>query len=99
MAARQGWTHEQTVDALIRKSGYLGPPTPSLRSALLVTRYQVGELWPVVSPVARLTRDADAKLRVSHCSTSVLQSLARPLHVRSPQTCPCACNAAYYDGR
>ena len=29
------------MDSLIRKSGYLGPPTPSLRSSLLITRYQV----------------------------------------------------------
>ena len=37
----QGWTHQQTVDALVRKSGYLGSPTPLLRSSLVVTRYQV----------------------------------------------------------
>ena len=30
------------MDALIRKSGYMGPPTPALRSSILVTRYQVG---------------------------------------------------------
>jgi hypothetical protein len=37
----QGWTHAQTLEALIRKSGYLSLPTPALLGSLLVTRYQV----------------------------------------------------------
>ena len=40
VAAQEGWDRQQTIDALIRKSGYLGTVTPELRARLSITRYR-----------------------------------------------------------
>ncbi|CAM6087633.1 unnamed protein product [Calypogeia fissa] len=40
VAAQEGWTKHETVDSLIRKSGYSGPITESIRRKLRITRYQ-----------------------------------------------------------
>jgi AMME syndrome candidate gene 1 protein len=40
VAPHEGWTRQQTIDALIRKAGYGGAPSAALRASLSVTRYQ-----------------------------------------------------------
>jgi len=35
-----GWTHAETIDSLMRKAGYQGTITESLRKKIKVTRYQ-----------------------------------------------------------
>jgi uncharacterized protein (TIGR00296 family) len=40
VAAQEGWTKHETVDSLIRKSGYNGPITESIRRKLRITKYQ-----------------------------------------------------------
>ena len=40
VAAHEGWTHLETIDSLMRKAGYNGTITDSLRKKLRVTRYQ-----------------------------------------------------------
>mmetsp|Transcript_5186 Transcript_5186/g.11923 ORF Transcript_5186/g.11923 Transcript_5186/m.11923 type:complete len:216 (-) Transcript_5186:342-989(-) len=40
VAAEQGWNHLETMDSLIRKSGYEGHVTERLRQALKITRFQ-----------------------------------------------------------
>jgi hypothetical protein len=35
-----GWTKTETIDSLMRKSGYMGPITESLRKRVRITRYQ-----------------------------------------------------------
>ena len=36
----QGWSKAETIDSLVRKSGYSGQITDSLRSKIKLTRYQ-----------------------------------------------------------
>lgn len=40
VAAQEGWTKVETVDSLMRKSGYMGPITEALRKRVRITRYQ-----------------------------------------------------------
>lgn len=40
IAEAEGWDAKATVDALISKAGYRGRPTPAIREALQVIRYQ-----------------------------------------------------------
>ncbi|XP_068660194.1 uncharacterized protein At2g38710-like [Aristolochia californica] len=40
VAAHEGWTKTETIDSLMRKAGYNGPITESLRKRVRVTRYQ-----------------------------------------------------------
>uniref|UniRef100_A0A0C9S2N1 TSA: Wollemia nobilis Ref_Wollemi_Transcript_18842_1296 transcribed RNA sequence n=1 Tax=Wollemia nobilis TaxID=56998 RepID=A0A0C9S2N1_9CONI len=40
VAAQEGWTKIETIDSLMRKSGYNGPITESLRKRVHITRYQ-----------------------------------------------------------
>lgn len=40
VAAQEGWTKLETVDSLVRKAGYLGPITESMRRRFHITRYQ-----------------------------------------------------------
>ncbi|KAL5226081.1 hypothetical protein ABZP36_012720 [Zizania latifolia] len=40
VAAHEGWTHLETIDSLMRKAGYDGTITESLRKKIQVTRYQ-----------------------------------------------------------
>lgn len=40
VAAHENWNRQQTIDALIRKSGYSGSVTPEMRARLRVTRYR-----------------------------------------------------------
>lgn len=40
VASEQGWTQAETIVELVAKSGYVGPVTPQLRSAIKLTRYQ-----------------------------------------------------------
>ncbi|KAJ7284220.1 hypothetical protein O6H91_01G086900 [Diphasiastrum complanatum] len=40
VAAQEGWTKVETVDSLVRKAGYVGPITESLRRKFRITRYQ-----------------------------------------------------------
>lgn len=40
VAAQEGWTKVETVDSLVRKAGYMGPITESLRRRFRITRYQ-----------------------------------------------------------
>lgn len=40
VAAQEGWTKTETIDSLMRKSGYMGPITESLRKRVRITRYQ-----------------------------------------------------------
>ncbi|KAK9841822.1 hypothetical protein WJX81_005232 [Elliptochloris bilobata] len=40
VAAHEGWSRQQTVDALVRKAGFAGLVLPSLRSALRLVRYR-----------------------------------------------------------
>lgn len=35
-----GWTKVETVDSLVRKAGYVGPITESMRRKFRITRYQ-----------------------------------------------------------
>lgn len=38
--AQEGWTKLETVDSLVRKSGYIGPISESMRRRFHITRYQ-----------------------------------------------------------
>jgi uncharacterized protein (TIGR00296 family) len=40
VAAQEGWTKVETVDSLVRKAGYMGPLTESMRRKFRITRYQ-----------------------------------------------------------
>ena len=40
VAAHEGWSRQQTVDALVRKAGFAGAATPALRAALRLVRYR-----------------------------------------------------------
>lgn len=40
VAAHEGWTVIEAIDSLIRKAGYNGPITESLRKRIRLTRYQ-----------------------------------------------------------
>lgn len=40
VAAHEGWTVIEAIDSLIRKAGYNGPITESLRKQIHLTRYQ-----------------------------------------------------------
>lgn len=40
VAIQEGWTKKEAVESLMRKSGYMGPITDSLRRKLRLTRYQ-----------------------------------------------------------
>lgn len=40
VAKEQGWNHQETIDTLIRKSGYKGRINNHLREAISLTRYQ-----------------------------------------------------------
>jgi uncharacterized protein (TIGR00296 family) len=40
VAAEQGWTKMETIDSLIRKSGFVGSVTESLRKTVRIVRYQ-----------------------------------------------------------
>lgn len=40
VAAQEGWTKLETVDSLVRKAGYTGPITESMRRKFRITRYQ-----------------------------------------------------------
>ncbi|GJN20185.1 hypothetical protein PR202_gb07529 [Eleusine coracana subsp. coracana] len=40
VAGHEGWTHIETIDSLMRKAGYNGHITESLRKKIRVTRYQ-----------------------------------------------------------
>ncbi|CAG8494527.1 9983_t:CDS:2 [Cetraspora pellucida] len=40
VAEEQGWTKEETIDSLLRKSGYNGRITDKIRSRVVLTRYQ-----------------------------------------------------------
>ncbi|KAM0945668.1 putative AMMECR1 domain-containing protein [Dioscorea sansibarensis] len=40
VAAHEGWTKVETIDSLMRKTGYSGPITESLRECIHLTRYQ-----------------------------------------------------------
>eukprot|EP00252_Welwitschia_mirabilis_P009169 TRINITY_DN2151_c0_g2_i1.p1 TRINITY_DN2151_c0_g2~~TRINITY_DN2151_c0_g2_i1.p1 ORF type:complete len:206 (-),score=26.87 TRINITY_DN2151_c0_g2_i1:430-1047(-) len=40
IAAQEGWTKIETIDSLMRKSGYFGVITESLRKRVHLTRYQ-----------------------------------------------------------
>ncbi|KXG38860.1 hypothetical protein SORBI_3001G289400 [Sorghum bicolor] len=40
VAGHEGWTHAETIDSLMRKAGYQGTITESLRKKIKVTRYQ-----------------------------------------------------------
>ncbi len=39
VAAHEGWTRQQTVDALVRKAGFSGPVSPTLRASLRLVRH------------------------------------------------------------
>jgi len=40
VAGEQGWTKEEAIESLVRKSGYKGPVTDALLSSIRLTRYQ-----------------------------------------------------------
>ncbi|CAG8855096.1 21900_t:CDS:2, partial [Gigaspora margarita] len=40
VAEEQGWTKEETIDSLLRKSGYNGRITDRIRNRVALTRYQ-----------------------------------------------------------
>ncbi|KAI0987848.1 hypothetical protein GJ496_009900 [Pomphorhynchus laevis] len=40
VASEQGWSHIQTIDSLLRKSGYKGIINPEVRNSLKITRYR-----------------------------------------------------------
>jgi len=40
VASHEGWGHIETIDTLMKKAGYHGAITESLRKKLRVTRYQ-----------------------------------------------------------
>lgn len=40
VAAHERWDQQQTIDALVRKSGYVGTVSPEIRGRLKVIRYQ-----------------------------------------------------------
>jgi len=40
VAAEEGWTKAQTIEHLVRKSGYGGPLTPELYAAIQLTTYR-----------------------------------------------------------
>ncbi|XP_027365408.1 uncharacterized protein At2g38710 isoform X2 [Abrus precatorius] len=40
VAANEGWTKIEAIDSLIRKAGYNGPITESLRKSIQLTKYQ-----------------------------------------------------------
>ncbi|VDL40856.1 unnamed protein product [Hymenolepis diminuta] len=40
VAVEQGWNHEETIDSLLRKGGYRGTITESVRSSVHLTRYK-----------------------------------------------------------
>ncbi|CAG8558132.1 10284_t:CDS:2 [Acaulospora morrowiae] len=40
VAEEQGWTKEETIDSLLRKSGYNGRITDKIRNRIVLTRYQ-----------------------------------------------------------
>ncbi|KAI8563398.1 hypothetical protein RHMOL_Rhmol03G0108800 [Rhododendron molle] len=40
VAAHEGWTQTEAIDSLIRKAGYNGAITESLRKRIKLTRYQ-----------------------------------------------------------
>ena len=40
VARHERWSAEETIDALIAKSGYAGAASADLRTALSITRYQ-----------------------------------------------------------
>lgn len=42
----QGWTHDETIESLIRKSGYTRAITPELKARLRTTRY-ISTKWTV----------------------------------------------------
>lgn len=44
VAQEQGWNHVETIDHLIRKSGYGGHINDALRSALRIVRFQSSKL-------------------------------------------------------
>ncbi len=40
VAAEQGWTQAQTIEALLRKGGVAGPPSPAVWASITAERYQ-----------------------------------------------------------
>ncbi|KAG9508496.1 AMME syndrome candidate 1-like protein, partial [Fragariocoptes setiger] len=44
VAPEQGWNHVQTIDSLLRKSGYKGAITADIRKSIRLTRYQSEKL-------------------------------------------------------
>lgn len=55
VAREQGWSHEETIEELVHKSGYRGAITTQLKQRIRMTRYQ--------SEKASLTYDAYVALR------------------------------------
>ncbi|KER19231.1 hypothetical protein T265_11928 [Opisthorchis viverrini] len=44
VAHKQGWNHLETIDSLLRKGGYRGPISESLRQSIRLTRYRSEKL-------------------------------------------------------
>ncbi|KAF6768039.1 hypothetical protein AHF37_10044 [Paragonimus kellicotti] len=44
VAHKQGWTHLETIDSLLRKGGYRGPINEALRQSIRLTRYRSDKL-------------------------------------------------------
>ncbi|TGZ61617.1 hypothetical protein CRM22_007894 [Opisthorchis felineus] len=44
VAHKQGWSHLETIDSLLRKGGYRGPISESLRQSIRLTRYRSEKL-------------------------------------------------------
>lgn len=77
IAEAEGWDTKTTIDSLISKAGYRGCPTPVLRDALQVTRYQsTAHSMTHSEYVAAVKGGADAP--------SSQQPAARLLHQDSP---------------
>ncbi|KAM7543025.1 hypothetical protein Aperf_G00000005456 [Anoplocephala perfoliata] len=44
VASEQGWSHQETIDSLLRKGGYRGTITESVRTSIRLTRYRSDKL-------------------------------------------------------
>ena len=75
VAAHEGWSRQQTVDALVRKAGFAGPLTPALRSALRLVRYRSSACTLTYPAWRLLTATAAARcapaLTCPHCGVSM----------------------------
>ncbi|GBB99704.1 hypothetical protein RclHR1_00360053 [Rhizophagus clarus] len=66
VAEEQGWTKEEAIDSLLRKSGYNGRITDKIRSRVVLTRYQSAKYVVTYQEYLQYVSEKPTKHNIKH---------------------------------